>query len=77
MFHRHLFVPGLDDLISGDFWCSVCQRKVELPDQEPAGIFVQRKVEWVREHSLSYQDFDNGFQRNLMSGTHTLLHEER
>lgn len=66
--HKHLFVPGLDDLITGQFWCSTCAQKVELPEEEPLGIFVQRKVEWDR-NALSYQDFDNGFKRALFTGS--------
>jgi hypothetical protein len=43
---------------------------VELPEEEPLGIFVQRKVEWDR-NALSYQDFDNGFKRALFTGNVT------
>jgi hypothetical protein len=46
---------------------------VELPEEEPLGIFVQRKVEWDR-NALSYQDFDNGFKRTLFTGITSRAH---
>eukprot|EP01090_Pellita_catalonica_P000570 TRINITY_DN10390_c0_g1_i2.p1 TRINITY_DN10390_c0_g1~~TRINITY_DN10390_c0_g1_i2.p1 ORF type:complete len:665 (-),score=119.73 TRINITY_DN10390_c0_g1_i2:35-2029(-) len=81
--HRHLFVTGIDQVISGGhFWCDFCNEKMQmLPDGEklddPAWKnFVPKKVIWIRK-SPAYQDSDNGFRRRLITGSfNPILDEE-
>jgi len=66
--HKHLFVPGLDNLIQGQFWCTTCKKDVELPEDDPSAVFVLRKIEWQKD-AVAYQDIDKGFKRRLFTGS--------
>eukprot|EP01087_Luapelamoeba_hula_P016105 TRINITY_DN4921_c0_g1_i2.p1 TRINITY_DN4921_c0_g1~~TRINITY_DN4921_c0_g1_i2.p1 ORF type:complete len:694 (-),score=127.78 TRINITY_DN4921_c0_g1_i2:30-2111(-) len=65
--HKHLFVPGLDDMIKGDFWCDECKATQQLPDESDED-FVPRRIVWLKE-APAYQDIDKGFTRKLMTGS--------
>ena len=73
--HRHLFITGIDAVIEGGrFWCEFCNKEQEmLPDNAEKEDtdwknFVPKKVIWITE-SPAYQDFDNGYQRKMITGS--------
>lgn len=80
--HRHLFITGIDQVISGGhFWCDFCNQKMEmLPDSAQRDDkewqnFVPKKVIWVTE-SPAYQDYDNGYKRKMITGSFNPILDE-
>eukprot|EP01088_Endostelium_zonatum_P003790 TRINITY_DN14977_c0_g1_i1.p1 TRINITY_DN14977_c0_g1~~TRINITY_DN14977_c0_g1_i1.p1 ORF type:complete len:664 (-),score=174.41 TRINITY_DN14977_c0_g1_i1:7-1998(-) len=73
--HKHLFITGIDAVIEGGrFWCEFCNKEQEmLPDNAEKEDsdwknFVPKKVIWITE-SPAYQDYDNGYQRKMITGS--------
>ena len=70
--HRHKFVFGIDGAISGKAsWCMFCKQRYDpsnTKDNDTPDAFLTGPLEWLKDVP-AYQDFDNGFMRNLLSGS--------
>lgn len=71
--HYHRFVFGIDGVISGtSAWCIICKERYVAKkdkDKEPkASKHFSGPIEWMVDVP-AYQDYDNGFSRNLLSGS--------
>jgi hypothetical protein len=71
--HQHRYVFGIDGAISGSAsWCLVCkQRHIADPEKDAkkqSTKHINGPLEWMSDVP-AYQDFDNGFERHLMSGS--------
>jgi len=68
--HSHLFVTGIDGIISGNifaYWCQYCHEKKPLEGQEDKR-FVTGPLIWVKENP-AYQDVDGGYKRTMITGS--------
>lgn len=70
--HQHLFVTGIDGVLGGhSFWCRLCHKRQDEQrvSGSSAGAYLKgQPLEWVKE-GPSYQDYEKGFRRKLLSGS--------
>lgn len=68
--HKHLFVSGIDGVITGKmdhFWCYMC-RKARGQGDEGVGHFLVEPIVW-ENFRVVYQDLEGNYERKLVTGS--------
>eukprot|EP01114_Cavostelium_apophysatum_P011331 TRINITY_DN2554_c0_g1_i1.p1 TRINITY_DN2554_c0_g1~~TRINITY_DN2554_c0_g1_i1.p1 ORF type:complete len:745 (+),score=183.66 TRINITY_DN2554_c0_g1_i1:494-2728(+) len=73
-YHRHMFVTGIEGVLTGNinaFWCQHCAEQKPVDASTNDFKFVNGPLQWIKDNP-AYQDVDHGFRRSLMTGSFTL-----